>query len=265
MRILMKKSILDNLEIASPCNQNWHEMQGDEQIKFCTLCTKNVYNISSMSREEAERIITSSEKDKCVRLYRRADGTIKTNDCSRVLKRVKTRFTIASRLVSGFLASVIPALPLWAQVVDDKAESCKSQVQSSGVTTVEMGGVLETTGICADELTDRLKSDRRLKKSWKEEVRNARTDFEKAVIYQSIGDTDKAIKYYSRDIKQNPDHYPTFKVLSKLLSKRGKPNDLRRSAELIKKAEAMEKKGKEAAKKAGHTYSYSNKDASRSW
>ena len=75
--------MLENVEIASPCNVSWADMDGDTDVRYCGKCMKQVYNLSMMSREEAEAVLgVSAEKGLCVRLYRRDDGTVLTQDCS---------------------------------------------------------------------------------------------------------------------------------------------------------------------------------------
>ena len=58
-------------------------MQGDERVRHCGLCRKNVYNLSSMPRAEAAALLAGNTKGElCVRFYRRSDGTVMTSDCS---------------------------------------------------------------------------------------------------------------------------------------------------------------------------------------
>lgn len=73
--------MLDAVKIASPCAASWNEMQGDDKSRFCGKCAKNVYNLSAMTREEAELLMLEKEGELCVRLYRRRDGTVLTQDC----------------------------------------------------------------------------------------------------------------------------------------------------------------------------------------
>ncbi len=75
--------ILENVAIASPCNVSWADMDGDADTRFCTHCEKYVYNLSMMSRHEAEAAFATATQNAgaCVRLYRRTDGTVLTNDC----------------------------------------------------------------------------------------------------------------------------------------------------------------------------------------
>ena len=73
--------LLPRLRIASPCDENWNEMVGDERVRRCTRCERDVYNLSGFTRVEAEALLSRSGEPPCVRFYRRADGTIMTSDC----------------------------------------------------------------------------------------------------------------------------------------------------------------------------------------
>ena len=48
------RSPLDRIKIASPCTADWRFMLGNDLVRFCGQCNKNVYNLSAMKREEAE-------------------------------------------------------------------------------------------------------------------------------------------------------------------------------------------------------------------
>ncbi|HEY0385781.1 MAG TPA: hypothetical protein VGC64_07195 [Pyrinomonadaceae bacterium] len=102
---------LDQVRVAAPCPSDWERMVGNERVRFCAQCSLNVYNLSGMTRAEAERLIGSSEGRLCVRFYRRADGTILTKNCPVGLRALKQRMTrmataLASLLLS-FLAGVL--------------------------------------------------------------------------------------------------------------------------------------------------------------
>jgi hypothetical protein len=72
---------LSQIRVAKPCPMSWAEMEGDDRIRFCRQCNLNVYNLSSLSREEAERLVNEKEGRLCVTYYQRVDGTIITQDC----------------------------------------------------------------------------------------------------------------------------------------------------------------------------------------
>jgi hypothetical protein len=74
-------TILDGIRVASPCQAGWDSMSGDDQARFCSLCSKNVYNLSAMTTAEAVAFVSEREGEACVRFYRRADGNTLTSDC----------------------------------------------------------------------------------------------------------------------------------------------------------------------------------------
>jgi hypothetical protein len=80
-RARAKLPVLDNIRVASPCRADWNEMVGDERARACSKCDKTVYNISELTRAEAEALIIEKHGQLCARYYQRADGTIILSDC----------------------------------------------------------------------------------------------------------------------------------------------------------------------------------------
>lgn len=104
-------SPLNDLKIASPCPANWEAMYGDDRKRFCGECKLNVYNLSGMTQDEAERLVTNAEDRLCVRYYQRADGSVITQDCPVGWAKLKQRtmvyataaFSMLMTLFSGIL------------------------------------------------------------------------------------------------------------------------------------------------------------------
>jgi hypothetical protein len=105
-----KESInIDHLRIATPCPISWEQMTGDHRIRFCGHCQLNVYNISELSRIEAESLIASAEGRVCAKLYRRVDGTILTKDCPVGLRALRMRVSKRAAAIFAAIASLSPA------------------------------------------------------------------------------------------------------------------------------------------------------------
>ena len=97
---------LDIIDVASPCSVPWDAMEGDDRVRFCGECKLNVYNLSQMSRDEAEQLVLSREGRLCVGFFRRADGTVLTRDCPvglRALRRRVARMATAVAALVGLL------------------------------------------------------------------------------------------------------------------------------------------------------------------
>ncbi len=102
--------VLDDVAIASPCKERWQDMVGDERVRFCGKCDKNVYNVVAMTRHDAERLIEEHEGRVCLRLYRRRDGTVLTSDCPVGIRRKRVTRIAAAALALGGAGLAITAL-----------------------------------------------------------------------------------------------------------------------------------------------------------
>ncbi|MGD0529928.1 MAG: hypothetical protein ABSE49_32635 [Polyangiaceae bacterium] len=131
--------LLDAVSIAAPCRASWDEMVGDDHVRFCGQCEKNVYNLSSLPREEAEALITAKEGKMCVRLFRRDDGTVLTSDCPvGVRKRRRRRAVLA--VVGGSLMAAGAAVGL---------ESTTTTMGEARPEPATMSNVVPMTGVLA--------------------------------------------------------------------------------------------------------------------
>jgi hypothetical protein len=109
LRNLQTQTTLDGIRIASPCSANWDDMVGDERVRFCGSCTKNVYNIAGMTRDEANVLFRENEGGRvCLRIFKRADGTVITADCPEGVK--KKRIRRLAMVAGGLAASAAAAV-----------------------------------------------------------------------------------------------------------------------------------------------------------
>src|SRR5438874_6250078 len=77
---MRKLPILEELRVATPCAAEWDAMAGDHGVRHCTTCKQNVYNISELTRAQAEELIATKDARMCMRYYHRADGTLLLRD-----------------------------------------------------------------------------------------------------------------------------------------------------------------------------------------
>ncbi len=106
----VERDYLDRIQIASPCKANWDEMSGDEQARFCNLCSLNVYNISAMNADDAETFLKERIEAGgrvCVTMYRRTDGTILTEDCPVGLRKLRDATRRVRSVAAAFLALLV--------------------------------------------------------------------------------------------------------------------------------------------------------------
>jgi hypothetical protein len=93
----------------------WNDMVGDDRVRFCNQCSLNVYNISAMTKLEAESFIANAEGRICAKFYRRADGAILTRDCPVGLRAVRKKVSRAAATAFSALISLFGGSALFAQ------------------------------------------------------------------------------------------------------------------------------------------------------
>jgi hypothetical protein len=101
--------LLDSIQVASPCTASWDDMTGDERTRLCAQCNLHVHNLSAMTRAQAESLLAGARAGGtrlCARFYRRADGTVLTQDCPIGLARVRA----ATRRMIGRAAAALAML-----------------------------------------------------------------------------------------------------------------------------------------------------------
>jgi hypothetical protein len=103
----MNDTSLDLIQIASPCPASWDKMRGDERVRFCGLCRLNVYDLSQMSRAEAQKLVLEREGRMCVRFFRREDGKVLTKDCPVGLRAVRQRLVRAVAAIAGLMIAMV--------------------------------------------------------------------------------------------------------------------------------------------------------------
>lgn len=133
-----------NIRIASPCPADWDRMVGDERVRHCTECNLNVYNLSAMTERQVQELIAASRgKRLCTRFYRRADGTVLTQDCPWTLRVLARK---VSRLGAAVLTAIMGVTVAMARNKPSVAacECSQSQQKDSGIklTVVDQHGAV---------------------------------------------------------------------------------------------------------------------------
>jgi hypothetical protein len=101
---------LSRVRVAAACKADWDEMIGTERVRFCGQCSLNVYNLSAMTRDQAESVIAANEGRLCVRFYRRRDGSIITQDCPVGLRAVRARLSYWTKAFAAAALTLLGAI-----------------------------------------------------------------------------------------------------------------------------------------------------------
>ena len=133
-----KLPVLPNIKVATPCTADWSAMSGDERVRACGACNKNVYNLSTLNREEAESLILAKEGRLCVRYFQRKDGTILLKDCSVGIKLKRKRRVLAAGVIALLGGGVFAAIKLSRPSVASTSAEIDAPVTYELSTSVEI-------------------------------------------------------------------------------------------------------------------------------
>jgi hypothetical protein len=100
---------INQIKVAAQCNADWNNMRGDDNVRLCLLCSKNVYDLSKLSQAQAEALILEKEGKLCVQFYRRIDGTVVVDNCPVGLRKIRDRLKHWYALAAALFAAFIPA------------------------------------------------------------------------------------------------------------------------------------------------------------
>jgi hypothetical protein len=140
---------LDHVRIAAPCKANWEQMIGTDRVRFCGQCNLNVYNLSSMTRVQAESLIAQTEGRLCIRFYRRTDGSILTDNCPVGLRAIRRRLSYLAKAASAAVLSFFSGVGVYSVVSARQVHTSVMgtiAIRHSPLSNQEMGDMVEFTG-----------------------------------------------------------------------------------------------------------------------
>ena len=77
----MRLKRLPLVAVKQPCDVSWDAMSGTDASRRCAQCDRAVYNLSAMTSDEAERLLTDSRGERlCITYHRGPDGHLITRD-----------------------------------------------------------------------------------------------------------------------------------------------------------------------------------------
>lgn len=244
---------LDNVMIAAPCNIGWDNMVGDDRVRLCAGCDKNVYNTSLMTKAEIKELISVDDNDSCLRIYRRADGTMITEDCPVGLRRVRDAWRRVAKVAASIWACTLTVTSSWAQTVQPKSEE---QAPPLSVDSIDVMGIPDFDSI------RKLQSLKSAKQSATGADRSAMDLFYAAKTAQNEKKHDEADQLFTRATAalEQGTHDPKFVELiyqsyADFLKANGKPVKAKEVLELLAKYKSEHYKTPEPTVLDGGRYS----------
>ena len=144
-KCMKKTKYIDQVRVETPCSESWEEMIGNDQVRFCSHCAKDVNNISAMTRKEAMRLVVKHNGRLCVR-YRtepRNNRPIFLDTLTKITRR-------SPAMTAGIMAtSFAVATAAYAQSEPQPIPQNQSQIvlnKTDGDTSAVSGYVTDPNG-----------------------------------------------------------------------------------------------------------------------
>jgi len=106
-----RSRFLDRITIPVPCNADWDSMSGNNQVRFCRHCNLHVSDLSSITRQNAIRLVARSQGRLCVRYVQLPGGGVLTKAPEK-LYRIGRR---VSRMAAGAFTATLTLSAVAAQ------------------------------------------------------------------------------------------------------------------------------------------------------
>jgi len=134
------------MNIPTPCDADWDAMVGNDQVRFCEHCNLHVTNLSSLTQQEAIRLVARSEGRLCVRVVKRANGAVLTKQVPQKLHHIARR---VSRVAAGAFTATLSLTSAAAQTGAPSTSVPRQQaVVESVLPQVEVG--CSVSGVISD-------------------------------------------------------------------------------------------------------------------
>jgi hypothetical protein len=248
--------LLKDVLIAAPCNVGWENMHGDEKVRFCHGCRLNVYNTSKMSKVEVASLL-ANDGNTCLRLYRRADGTIITENCPRGLRRIRDGWRRLSRVAASLWALAVSISCAFAQTLPSGAKKSDDGNTTAVKTEASGGGQPEILPITHAAISPQDPAQRAAYFKTAKLLDEARL---------SVGhkNSKEADQYFQQAITSLADagHDPAFErlVLSEYVGFLNSQNRSGEAKEILAKIAKLKGRNSEVSVIDGHPYSSSRSE-----
>ncbi len=61
------EKLLDSIRVKEPCLEKWDQMEGTGSVRYCSHCSKDIKDLSALTRKQALRLVLESNGRLCVR------------------------------------------------------------------------------------------------------------------------------------------------------------------------------------------------------
>src|SRR5262249_52164143 len=149
-RMASKTDYLERVYVVSPCKANWESMAGTDQARHCAECNRQVYDLSKMTRRQAEHLIIITQGRFCARITRGPNGDVVTQEEPGLHLITKHASPVATAVVSAAI-TVGSAAPALAGIHRQQTQvSVAAKTKESAPVSIDAPGAAVLSGKVSD-------------------------------------------------------------------------------------------------------------------
>ena len=146
-----RKSKLDQLKVAKPCSAGWAQMTGNDQKRFCSECSKHVFDFSQMTRQQIEAVTAVHQGNLCARITRHEDGSMVMQEPPLpVYPGRRSNSPMLSAAVATMLSLSVPATAQPVTIEQGRVIAQSQDKQKNKGEKPEAGAVSSVSGTVVD-------------------------------------------------------------------------------------------------------------------
>ncbi|MBL8853677.1 MAG: hypothetical protein JNK57_06870 [Planctomycetaceae bacterium] len=142
--------VLDQVCVANPCPMSWDKMVGDDKVRFCSECQRQVWNFFEMTDAEIVEVLRANPERLCAKVCKSREGRLVTKEPHAARRRL--RFSILAMMVFATLLAPLtlfaPAFYRWLFPIHEQPRTIIDSQDWMGYVAwpEELSGTEETSG-----------------------------------------------------------------------------------------------------------------------
>lgn len=131
--------VLDQVSIQQPCPMSWDKMIGDDRVRFCDQCQRQVWNFFEMTDAEIAEVVRSNPESLCAQITKTRDGTLVTKD----YRPTQTQFRFSMLAMMALATCLAPLMLLAPSIYRWLTPAAQPPPQASIPTDAQMRALMK--------------------------------------------------------------------------------------------------------------------------
>lgn len=131
--------VLDQVSIQQQCPMSWDNMVGDDRVRFCGECQRQVWNFFEMTDLEIAEVMRANPERLCAQITKTREGTLVTKDH----RPTQTQFRFSMLVMMAFATCLSPLMLVAPSIYRWLTPAAQPPPQASIPTDAQMRALMK--------------------------------------------------------------------------------------------------------------------------